>query len=748
MIHTKKLPFIVFILLFLVHEVVFAQTIKSILIEGNKKISKEAIASKIQSKVGRPYSKTQVSKDVENIFKTGHFYDIEVYNEKGVLRYVVVERPLVTEIAFEGNRKIKSDELFEILEFKQNDFLDVSKINSSLDKMIELYESKGFFLASISYEVESKNKEGVELVFNVSENKKVKIKKINIRGNEAISDDVLKSNMISKERTFFSFISGGGRYSEAGFERDLQVIKYLYYNEGYIQAQVKSSQVFISPNKKDLIIDIEVEEGSKHTVGQINFSGDMLFTIDEHFQEIRTGTGEAFAYDVLQNDLSRLQAMYGDLGYAFVDIIPETKVDQDSKVVDLNFAIDIGEKVYFGKFDIVGNQSTRDKVIRREMNMIEGNLYNETAKRESLANIKRLGFFEDVIFGQKVDAEDPTKVNYDIKVEERSTGTLQVGAGYGSFSGLLFNGRVEKTNLFGRGQSLSLTATLSGIEKFYTLSFTEPYLLDTKWSFGLDLYNTNYIIQDQYEDFRTGGAIRLGHPLAPYLYGFIKYSYEHTQIEPRTLFKREIFRESDAEGNVSAVTFSLDFDKRNDRWMPTDGLFTSASLKLAGLGGDKKFSETAFNARFYQPIWKNLVIRNNFTYSVLSPYGDQEEIAFNELYRLGGVNTLRGFRWYGIGTTVKDDGGNDVVKGGTHQAYYNLELQLPLIQKTGMFGVVFYDIGMAENMLELDMLRSNIGIGIRWFSPMGPLRFEWGFPIDRRAGEDRSQFQFSIGAPF
>ena len=748
------------------HKASYAAIIKDVVVEGNKKIGTEAILDKIESSPGKPYSKDQVLKDLERIFKTGHFYDIEVYRENDVLRYVVEERPSISEIVFENNKKIKSDELFEALDFKQDDFLDVAKVNTSINSITDLYESKGFFLANVIYEIKEENNQNnkdskrVRLVFKINENQKVKIKKINIQGNTAITDEALKSALVNKEKTFFSFFSGGGRYSEVGFERDLQVIKYLYLNEGYINAKVVGSQIFISPNKRDIIINIEIEEGDQHTVGQIGFSGDLLFTVDEHLQKTKTSNGSVFAYDVLQSDLERLQAMYGDLGYAFVNIIPNTKLNRESRVVDLDFSIDTGEKVYFGKFDIVGNHSTRDKVIRREMSIIEGELYNETNKRRSLNDIRRLGFFDNVTFQQKVDAENPNTVNYDISVEERSTGSIQVGAGYGSYSGFIFNGRIEKTNLLGRGQTLGLSTNLSGQEKFYTLNFTDPYFLDTRWTAGLDVYSTNYIVQEQYRDFRAGGAVRLGHPVAPYLYGFIKYLYENTLIEPRDDFRRDVFDLDSADGVLSSMTFSLDYDKRNDRWMPSDGFLASASVEVAGLGGDKRFVETEFNARFYKPIWHEFVIRNNFTYSMLFPYGGRE-VPFNDLYRLGGVNTLRGFGWFDIGETVTSGTGEEVVevvKGGTKQVYYNLELQFPLVDATKIFGVVFYDIGMAEDVLQLSKLRSNFGVGFRWFSPMGPLRFEWGFPINRKCIERKPSdgecemegpmFQFSLGAPF
>ena len=766
MLTSKKYLFIIFFTLSYVgHTVCHAEIIKDIKIEGNKKIGEEAIRSKITNEVGKLYSKNKVTDDLKKIFEMGHFYDIEIHKAPGVLRYVVVEKPSVSEIIFEGNKKIDSDELFEISELSKDEFLDISKVNDAISNMLELYESKGFFLANILYEIKEQDKDSVELIFKISENKKVKVKKINILGNNSITDEIIKSNMLTKEKTFFSIISGGGLYSKAAFERDIQAIKYLYYNEGFIEASVKDYQIFISPNKKDIMINMQIEEGVQHTVGQINFSGDLLFTIDQFTERIKTESGKTFAYNVLQNDLSSLQAMYGDLGYAFVNIIPGTNVDNENNLIDIDFSIDKGEKVHFGQFNIVGNQSTRDKVIRREMSILEGELYNETNKRRSLEDIKRLGFFSDVNFQQKIDPENPSVVNYDLVVEERKTGSLQVTGGYGSSSKLIFSGMVGKTNLFGKGQSFSLNANASELETIFSLNFTEPYLLDTKLSSGLELYKTEYRIQDQYKDFRTGGALRLGHPLTKYFHSFIKYSYEDVGIE---ILKDSLFDandEEEAEGISSSVTLSFEYDKRNDRWMPSDGLFTSASLKYVGLGGDKKYTERSFNVRFYKPVWRRLILRNNLTYSNLLPFNN-ERIPFNELYRLGGSNTLRGFEWFGIGKTVKrvvrrDAEENeaeeenestreyeDIVRGGTSQMFYNIELQFPMVDSNGIFGVIFYDIGMAEDKLKLENLRSNFGLGLRWFSPMGPLRFEWGFPVDRRQGEDSSQFQFSMGTPF
>ena len=734
-------------------QLVHAQTITEIKITGNKKIEGDAIRARLVSKVGERFSQEKVHQDVLQIYGMGYFYNIEVDKTGSVLTYRITEKPSVVEITFDGNSEISDDDLREAAGLKAYEILDVAEIQTAIEKMRKQYEEKGYFLANIDYNLKPMggNQDGVRLKFHIQENDKVKVKKITILGNENVPDSELTSKMVTQEEGFFSFLSGSGQYKQDGFDRDVQVIRLIYYNKGYVQVKVSRPQVYISPDKKNIYITIRVEEGQQYNVGRVDFGGDLLFSEDVLFGATEIEESDIFAYDILQKDLRELQALYGDLGYAYANIIPRTQIREDDKLVDLTFEIDKGNKVYFGRFNVVGNTKTRDKVVRRELRIKEGELYNETRKRESIANVKRLGYFDEVAFNQKSSGDDNDVMDIDIRVKERNTGSIQVGAGYGSYSGFIFNGRVQQSNLFGKGQRLGLTIQTSQNEENYILNFTEPYFYDTEWSTGVDAYHTITTVGNTYRERKTGGALRLGHPLAPYLRAFVRYKNDSTDIQPRDLFDDSIFDETTAEGRTSSVTLTLEYDKRNDRWAPTEGAFVSTSIEYAGVGGDQRYTEGYFNARYFQEIFWDLVWRNNFTYSFITA-PDGNEPPFNELYRLGGANSLRGFEWFSIGrtaTSLKDPNNpKEVVVGGKQQAYYNMEFQFPLIQEAGILGVTFFDIGYANDELILDQFRSDVGFGVRWFSPIGPLRFEWGFPLDRKPGEDSVQFQFSIGSPF
>jgi outer membrane protein insertion porin family len=435
--------------------------------------------------------------------------------------------------------------------------------------------------------------------------------------------------------------------------------------------------------------------------------------------------------------------------------------------MDITFEIDKGNKVYIGEINVVGNNKTRDKVLRRELMILEGELYNETRKRESFDNVKRLGYFEEVNFNTKTPRGRNDLMDIDIVVKERNTGTIQAGAGYSSFFGFVLNGQVNQINFLGRGQTLGASIDYSKRQSLFRFSFTEPYLWDTEWSAGADLFQNQRILRDFREDKR-GLAVRLGHPLAPYLRGFIRYKLEKTDLSlDAERNDPEIFPVETANGTSSSATFTLEYDKRDDRFAPTRGIYASTSLEYSGLGGSLNYTKGLTNARYFKKIFWDVVWRNNLSYGFVSSNDPNEPVPFNELFLLGGANSLRGFQWFTVGkrifsqklytelftSGVPDPEARALAMrpfGGTQQLYYNLEFQFPLIREAGILGVAFYDIGDANDTITLSALRQNVGFGFRWFSPIGPLRFEWGFPLDRNAAynEDAVNFEFAIGAPF
>ena len=556
-----------------------------------------------------------------------------------------------------------------------------------------------------------------------------------------------------------------GAFKQDAFDRDLQILNYYYFNEGYVQVKIDRPQVYVSSDKKSIYISIRLVEGEQFDVGTVSFIGDLLFSTDELAKATENKEGMRFSYSRLQKDASALTAKYGDLGYAYTNAIPRTQIREKERLVDITFELDKGQKVYINRIKISGNDKTRDKVVRRELRVLEGELYNETRKRESLANVKRLGFFESVQFNTSTPKGRNDLLDIDIVVKERNTGTITVGAGYSSFNGLVINGQVNQTNLFGRGQKLGASIDFSDRSKLFNLNFTEPYFMDTEWSVGGDLYKRERELTEYKEDVE-GAAIRVGHPLAPYLRAIAGYKIDRINLDPGEDGDTELFDVDTANGLSSAVTLSLIYDKRNDRFAPSDGIFGSLGLEYAGVGGDLNYTKGSMNFRFYKKAFWKVIWRNNLNYGFVNS-NDGGDVPFNKRYLLGGATTLRGFRWYTIGQRKRStvaynkaiSAGNNTTDaeqlalrpfGGKQQFYYNLEFQFPLIEEAKINGVVFYDIGDAQDSLDITEFRSDVGFGFRWYSPIGPLRFEWGFPTNTKAefDEDSMNFQFAIGSPF
>jgi outer membrane protein insertion porin family len=772
--------------------------VSKIEVKGNRKIETDSVLSHLRTKLGGEYSPTLLREDIARLFKTGYFYDVQVDRvvdtsaeaSKGgkpgphyVLTYIVVEKPSIAEITFTGTSELKNEELLETSGLKTYEILSNSKIRDAAEKMQKMYEDKGFFLARIDPKIEDvKPGETVRVVFNVNENDKVKVKKITFLGNGKLKDGFLKQKMITQEGGFFSFMSGGGGYKQDAFDRDMQLLRVLYFNEGYVQVKIDRPKVYVTPDKKSIYITIRIEEGEQFDVGEIDFSGDLLFPKEELAAAIALNKRKIFSYEVLQKDLGDLQAKYGDLGYAFANVIPRTKTNEKDRKVDVTFEFDKGNKVYFGQINVIGNSKTRDKVVRRELKIFEGELYNETRKRQSQENIQRLGFFEDVTFKTSTPPDKPDLLNIDIVVKERNTGSIQLGAGYGSATGFSLQGQIQQANFLGYGQKMGAGVTSSSQLTTYFFNFTEPHYNDTDYSVGFDIYQSTANRVDYIEAIR-GGSVRVGHPLAEFLNLTMRYRYDITWLDvvsvtpapttavpvPNSIIVTDpvLFPLNTAQGDTGSVSAIIEYDHRNDRIAPTAGAYASGSYEYAGVGGSLNYSKASTGFRYYKKLFWDLVWRNNMSYSYLQSTGGQAP-PFNQRFLLGGPYTLRGYQfarigktkfgnyYYGILPTINPGiAGTDQYNqanrpiGGTQQALYQLEFEFPLIAEANIKGVTFYDAGIADDSLDASNLYSDVGFGFRWFSPIGPLRFEWGFPIQSTVQSPNPvQFQFSIGAPF
>ncbi len=743
------------------------RTVSNIEVQGLKRIEKEAVLSKIVTRPGQPLAAEQVRTDIQALFAMGFFDDIEVRGtsvegNRVNLSYIMRERPVIAEIDFEGNERISTKDLEDVVKVKQWSILDVNKVKEDTSLVQKHYEEKGFYLAKVSFEVRSLKEDQVRLVYKVNDYDKVQIKKITFLNNKHFSDEQLKSVFReTSEGGFFSFMSSSGSFKESAFKQDLQILTYWYLDHGYVKFRYENPVVTVSDDKKNLYISIYVEEGEQYNMGSVDFGGDLLFSKEELGQDISLGQGEQFSISKRNADIQKLTEHYQDLGYAFVNVIPKMNMKDDEKIVDIQYDFEKGNLVYFGEINITGNTKTHDKVIRRELRIQEGDLYSGTKMRNSRENVERLGYFApgEVVFNTKSPKGKPDVLDVEIGIKERSTGTITLGAGYGSVNGFFLTTQVAEINLLGRGQTVSLQANYAvrAVDNSVNFGFTDPFALDTRWSTGFDVFRSVFRIPGKYVTKKLGFNLRVGHPVQfvdDYTNFFVTYKNEGLQLSDATSIVD--FDTIDADtGILSSLVFSVIRDKRNNRFETTEGNYQAFSTEIAGIGGDKKFLKWNLNNRFYKRLIGDLVFRNSLEVGQISGL-DSRPTPPSERFYLGGPNNLKGYPIFLVGPTrtITDSTGRVIREplGGNFQMFGIFELEYPLIREAGLKAVAFYDVGNAWAGLpsgdEPFTLRSDAGLGVRWFSPIGPLRFEWGFPINRRPTDSESEFVFFIGPPF
>ncbi len=754
----------------------WAMPITQIVVSGNKRIESDAILEKMSLKVSSEADPESVAADIRSIFSLGYFEDIKISEEAGVITVQVKERPVVTEITFEGSEEFESKDLLETADLKPFTVLSFDKIRLGEEKIAKKYEEKGYYLARASTEiVPVGNRAGeVKLVVHVEENDKVVVRKIMFLGNEKFPSSDLKRFMLTSEGHVFSWMTSGGTYREAAFERDLAALAYFYGNEGYIEARFGKPRVSLTQDRRFIDITIDVLEGRQFFLGEIEFSGDLLFTEDDLRKSFAMSEGDVFSTGVLQQNILSLTDKFGDEGYAFANVIPRTQVVEGTNKVNLLIDIEKGEKVYWGKVSVTGNNKTHDKVIRRELKFSEGELYNATKRKKSLERILRLGFFgNDVNFLTSSPKGTNNVLDLEVRVDEKPSGTLVVQAGYGSGAGFSFGAQVSQANLFGRGQQLSLNLNLSSSnDQTFSLSFTDPKAFDSEWLMGGDIYLTRNAVGGSdrfktYDQKLAGGAFRIGRELWEDTNATATYKLEQFQLI--NAINPNIFTnpEEDALSNISSITTTVSHDKRNNRLDPSAGYYFSGSSEFAGLGG-RVFQKFNFNARYYHKIIGSLVYRTNLEYGVVTNFMNDESIPDAERYTLGGVFSLRGYPGGSIGPYKSLSNTRDLdpttgnpkypnpfnyTIGGTNKLVYINELEMPLIPDANIRLAFFFDVGNTWDPKFSTggaSLLADYGWGIRWYSPLGPLRFEWGYPLSSVPSKPNKgvEFNFIIAPTF
>ncbi|MBF0366004.1 MAG: outer membrane protein assembly factor BamA [Oligoflexia bacterium] len=736
-------------------------------IRGNRKIEKEAILEKILSKKGVTLDKRMLQSDIQTIYRMKYFDTVEAHQEiregKNFLVWVLRERPIIKSISFSGNDDLSKDDLTEKIKSKEFSILDIHTVKSDIGELKKLYEEKGFYLASIDYEIKRIDEENAELIFKIKEYDKVRVKKITILGNRAFSDKELKEFMRTREETLLSFMNDTGSFRDFDFETDIERLKYFYKSKGYLQVNIGKPQVTVSEDKRWVFISFRITEGPSFSVNKIFFEGDLLFPEEKFREKIALKEGETYSEESLRKDIVLLTELYQDEGYAFANVIRNLQMVPGENKVDIHFAFEKGKIAYFGKIVMKGNTQTRDKVIRRELLVREGMKYSGSLLRQSKENVSRLGFFEaEAIVFNTVTVKDRDDVlDLEISIKEKNTGEFRFGAGYSTATAGFIQASVTKHNFRGLGQDLSATINWAKSTTEYRLGFTEPYLFDSKWTAGGDLYYRKEELRDYFTN-EKGAESRIGYPIFDFTRLYLLYNLDYKKIRKKYvngIALNPILDETLENGTASSLKLLLEYDKRNDRWSPTGGMLLRASFQYVGLGGSKMWSRSEVDGRYYYNIIDDLVFRTRATAAQIYRRNNKRVPRDDRLF-LGGPRDLRGFDFQSIGpmitTTIKNEKNEDVEftynMGGLFTLYGSMELEYPLVKEAGVKWATFVDAG---NIFEKYLgeknnygLRSDWGFGLRWFSPIGPLRFEWGFPLDRKPGEETQQFHFDIGQVF
>ena len=743
---------LVFFLMSLMASYAHAQNEKlvgSVEIEGNKRIETSTLLYYIKTRKGEPLSRTQISKDVEQIYGLGEFKDIRVETRQGSegmeVVFIVEEIPSIGNVLFYGNKEIEDSEMLELLEFKRGEAFQQHLTTEAKEQIKSLYHEKGFFFAKVDAISKKSDKKQMDIHIRVREGEKIGIKNILFSGNKNFSADELSDQIETKAETWISFLDESGIYKKDILKLDVFRLEGYYQDNGYLRARVQEPKINIDKKNKEINISISIEEGSKYRVGKITSNSDDTVSATDVLKALQMKTGDVYSLSKVRAGVMSIGDIYSERGYAYADVNPITKINENSRTVDVSIEVDRGRKVYVGEITVIGNTRTLDNVIRREFRLKEGELFDSVKLRRSKQRLNNLQFFEDV----KIDTrrgKESDLVDITTTVTERQTGSVNVGAGFSSSENLIFNAGISQNNFLGTGRRLVFSTNLSSRRTDFNLSFSDPRIFDTTMSGGVDAFNrkTNYY---SYKARKTGGGLRLGKSLSEYDWTGINYNFSNTEITDVVTVSSYLKNETRVTSRVSP---SFIRDTRDNFMNPSSGSRHVVRFDMAGLGGTK-FHRMSYETSHYWPIVGKLVGMLHGSISWADGYGGDDLPSF-EKYYMGGPKSLRGYTIKNIGP--KDGSGNPL--GGNQSLLLNAELQYPFTK--GFRGFLFYDRGnlygggndtsTTSTTWDLANMRDSIGAGIRFLSPFGPVGFAYGIKLDQATGEESAEFHFSAGNSF
>ena len=730
-----------------VEKVYAASVITDIRIEGNQRVDSSSIMRSLSISVGDPFSDSLLTLNVRNLYRMGVFSRVSIEDEtseNGVALVVTVtEFPMVRRIELIGRESVDEIDLKKVLQVKAFSFADPGKLQNEIKSLEDVYSAAGYYGTRITSDIEETDK-GVVITYTIEESEKSLIHEIDIIGNRHIEDHKIKKVMMNREIGPFSFISAAGGYDAVAAADDIQRIHFLYMEDGFLDVKVQEPEIGVHPDGKGMYVSLHVEEGPQYTLGAVLFAGDWQGPPEHLRREPKVKTGDVFVRSKVMNDLRMYEDSYRDQGYAWCRVEPLFERNPAKGEIVLKLVLNKGPLVNIRWIHISGNTKTRDYVIRREMRILEGDLFNQKKLDDSEHFIKRMGFFSTVEMRSVKVGDNIADIH--IRVEEGSAGSLSAGAAFSSVSGMVGTLQLSLGNFSGRGQRLNLSLEAGGDISTYSISFTEPKLFSGVFSFGIDLFDRTNEYSEYTQD-SNGGSVRLGYRLSDSSSLSGRYRYVNYDVYDIALDASSLIMEQEGLSTTSSIRLGYNYDTRDFPLDPREGVKLNLSTEVAGgiLGGTNDFVRYQAEGSVFTPLIGDLIGLAHLELGLISSFGD-DVVPVTERYFMGGLYTLRGFEYRRVGPLVDDE-----PVGGTKSVLLNLEATYPLIRDANIKGVVFLDSGNVwaeDEKVDAGDLRYGAGFGFRWSAPIGLLRLEWGFNLDPRPDEEQPGWEFSIGTMF
>ncbi len=729
--------------------------VKEIEVLNNKVVSQQSILSKLQTKQEMEYSPVTLSEDIKRLYATGLFSDVSadiVEVDDGVkVVFKVQEKPVLDEIIFKGNRRIRTRKLFKEIKIKRDEIFDKFKLKEDVENLKKLYAKKGYSLAEVAYQIEEKDNK-VVVTINISEGERIRIRKINFHGNDSYPDKRLLKLIKTKRKGWLN----SGFFKKDVLAEDAERIMGFYQFEGFIDAQVSTNITYLE-KKPWMFITFEIEEGKQYKVGNVEIYGNTVFSKKQLKESLKLFSGEIYSEAKLRSDTAKIQSDYFDEGYIAASVKVDTVLNSQTGNVDISYSITEKDVAYVDKINLSGNTRTKDVVVRREMRLFPGDRYNGEKLRRSRQRIQNLGFFEEVTFDTKEEPTTlPDKYDLDIFVKESKTGEFSFGAGYSSLDQFIGFVNLSQKNfdLFnfpgfaGAGQTLAINMEFGSARKDYELAFMEPWFLGYPVSTGFNLYSrTRY--WDKYDEKRTGGNVFVDREFGEYWRGRLTYRYEGVRLSDMAGDVSADVRKEEGKNFISSLRTSVTHDTRDNRFNPSKGFYAILSCEYAGgvLGGDKDFIKYETSNYKYFPLGRRSVLELSLRLGMVEAFDDSVYVPVYERFYAGGANTIRGYKERRVGP--EGEFGEPI--GGRLRGIFNAEYIYQVTK--GLKWAFFYDIGnvwATHGDLVWDnlKLRSSIGTGIRVKTPLGPIKLDYGFALDPKEGDAAGRFHFSMSQEF